>query len=58
MSNLDNLDIKSHVIESMVNVFDTMVSMKIEHSESEPQDTGDAHRVVAAVNFAGNVAGI
>jgi len=35
-----------------------MVSMKIEHSESEPQDTGDAHRVVAAVNFAGNVAGI
>ncbi|MGB5748278.1 MAG: flagellar motor switch protein FliN [Desulfobacterales bacterium] len=58
MSNLKNFDIKSHVIESMVNVFDTMVSMKIEHSESEPQDTGDADRVVAAVDFAGNVAGI
>ena len=58
MSNLENFDIKSYVIESMVNVFDTMVSMKIEPSESEPQDTGDADRVVAAVDFAGNVAGI
>ena len=58
MINLENFDIKSHIIESMVNVFDTMVSMKIEHSESEPQDTGDADRVVVAVNFAGNVAGI
>jgi len=58
MINLENIDIKSHIIESVVNIFDTMVSMKIEHSESEPQDTGDADRVVAAVDFAGNVAGI
>jgi len=58
MINLENFDIKSHVIESMVKAFDTMVSMEIEHSESEPQDTGDADRVVAAVNFAGNVAGV
>jgi flagellar motor switch protein FliN len=58
MSNLENFDIKSHIIESMVEVFDTMVSMKIEHCDSEPQDTGDADRVVAAVNFTGQVAGI
>jgi len=58
MSNLDNFDIKSHVIDSMVEVFDTMVSMEIEPSDSEPQDTGDSGRVVAAVNFAGNVAGL
>ncbi len=58
MSNIENFDIKSHIIESMVEVFDTMVSMEIELSDSEPQDTGDADRVVAAVNFAGNVAGI
>ncbi len=58
MSNLSNFDIKSHVIESIVEVFDTMVSMEIEPSDSEPQDTGDSGRVVAAVNFAGNVAGI
>ncbi len=58
MSSIENFDIKSHIIESMVEVFDTMVSMEIELSDSEPQDTGDADRVVAAVNFAGNVAGI
>ena len=58
MSNIANFDIKSHIIESIVEVFDTMVSMKIEHSDSEPQDTGEADCVVAAVNFAGNVAGI
>ena len=58
MSNIENFDIKSHIIESMVQVFDTMVSMKIEHSDSEPQDTGEADRVVAAVNFTGHVAGM
>ena len=58
MSNLENFDIKSHVTQSIVEVFDTMVSMQIEHSDSEPQDTGDAGRVVVAVNFSGNVAGI
>jgi flagellar motor switch protein FliN len=58
MSNLENFDIKSHVIEPIVEVFDTMVSMQIEHSDSEPQDTGDAGRLVVAVNFSGNVAGI
>ena len=58
MSNLENFDIKSHVVESIVEVFDTMMSMEIEHTDSEPQDTGDAGRVVVAVNFSGNVAGI
>ncbi|MFC1882397.1 flagellar motor switch protein FliN [Thermodesulfobacteriota bacterium] len=58
MSNLENIDIKSHVIESIVEVFDTMVSIQIEHSDTEPQDTGDAGRVVVAVNFSGNIDGI
>ena len=58
MSNIENFDIKSQIIESMVQVFDTMVSMEIEHSDSEPEDTANADRVVAAVNFNGNVAGI
>jgi len=58
MSDLENFDIKSHVVESIVEVFDTMVSMEIEHSDSDPLDTGDADRVVVAVNFSGNVAGI
>jgi hypothetical protein len=58
MSEIDNFDIKPHIIESIVEVFDTMVSMEIEHSESEPEDTGGASHMVAGVNFAGNVAGI
>ena len=58
MSNLENIDIKSHVIESIVEVFDTRVSIQIEHSDTEPQDTGDAGRVVVAVNFSGNIDGI
>ena len=58
MSNLENVDIKSHVVESIVEVFDTTMSMEIKHTDSELLDTGDAGRVVVAVNFSGNVAGI
>ncbi len=58
MSDLENFDIKSHVIESIVEVFDTMVSMEIVPSDSEPEATKGVSRVVASVNFAGNIAGI
>ena len=58
MSSIENFDIKSHIIESMVEVFDTMVSMEIEHTDSEPEGTSGVSRMVAGVNFAGNVAGI
>ena len=58
MSNIENFDIKSHIIESIVEVFDTMVSMEIEHADSEPEGTSGVSRMVAGVSFAGNVAGI
>ena len=58
MSNIENFDIKSHVVQSIVEVFDTMVSMEIEHTDSEPQVAADTSRVVAGVNFAGNIAGM
>ncbi len=58
MSDLKNFDIKSHVIDSIVEVFDTMVSMEIVPSDSEPESAGGVSRMVAGVNFAGNVAGI
>ena len=35
-----------------------MVSMEIEHTDSEPQVAADTSRVVAGVNFAGNIAGM
>jgi len=58
MSNLENFDIKSHVTQSIVEVFDAMVSMQIEHSDSEPQNISDAGRAVVAVDFSGNLSGI
>jgi flagellar motor switch protein FliN len=58
MSNLENFDIKSQVVESIIEVFDTMVSMEIVPSDSEPEATKGVSRVVAGVNMAGNIAGI
>jgi flagellar motor switch protein FliN len=58
MSNLEHFDIKSQVIESIVEVFDTRVSMEIEPSDSEPQIADDTSRVVAGVDFAGKIAGM
>ena len=58
MSNLESFDFRSHVVESMVEVFNTMVAMQIEPSQSEPQDIGDTDRVVVAMNITGAVDGI
>jgi len=58
MSDLENFDIRTHIINSIVETFDTMISMKIESSDSESTDTSGTNRMVATVNFAGNVAGI
>ncbi len=58
MSNIENFDIRTHIIESIVETFDTMVSMEIEVSDSEPPDTAGVSRMVAAVNFAGNIIGL
>jgi flagellar motor switch protein FliN len=58
MGNIENFDIRKQVIDSIVETFDTMVSMEIEFSDSEPPDTAGVSRMVAAVNFAGNVIGL
>lgn len=58
MSNIENFDIRKHIIDSIVETFDTMVSMEIEVSDSEPPDTAGVSRMVAAVNFAGNIIGL
>jgi flagellar motor switch protein FliN/FliY len=55
---IENFDIRSHVVDSIVETFDTMVSMEIEVSDSEPPDTTGVSRMVAAVNFAGHVIGL
>lgn len=55
---IENFDIRSHVVDSIIETFDTMLSMEIEVSDSEPPDTAGVSRMVAAVNFAGHVIGL
>ena len=58
MSDIKNFDIRSHIIDAIIDVFNTMVSMEVEFFDSKPPDTTDTGRMVATVNFAGNVVGI
>lgn len=58
MNDINNLDIRTHIIDAIVDVFDTMVSMEVEFFDSEPPDTTGTERMAAAVNFAGNVVGL
>ena len=58
MNDINNLDIGTHIIDAIVNVFDTMVSMEVEFFDSEPPDTTGTERMAATVNLAGNVVGL
>jgi flagellar motor switch protein FliN len=58
MSNIENFDIRTQVIDSIVETFDTMLSMEIQFFELEPPDTAGVSRMVAAINFAGNIIGL
>ncbi len=58
MTDIANFDIRSHITGSIVEVFDTMLSMEVEYFDSDPPDTAGTGRMVATVNFAGNVVGI
>jgi len=58
MSEIENFDIRNHIVDSIVETFDAMVSMELAVTASEPPDTSGVNRMVAAVNFAGNVTGL
>ena len=58
MSDIKNFDIRTQIIDAILDVFDTVVSMEVEFSDSETTDTTGTGRMVATVNFAGNVVGI
>ncbi len=58
MSNIENFDIRTHIVESIVETFDTIVSMEIEISDSELPDVAGVNRMVATVNFAGHIIGL
>ena len=58
MNDINNLDIRTHLIDAIVNVFDKMVSLEVEFFDSEPPDTTGTERMAATVNFAGSVVGL
>jgi flagellar motor switch protein FliN len=58
MSDIKNFDIRTRIIDAIVDVFNSMVSMEVELYDAEPSDTTSTDRMVATVNFAGNVGGI
>ena len=55
MSDIKNFDIRTYIIDAIVDVFNSMVSMEVEFFDSEPPDTSGTERMAATVNFAGNV---
>jgi len=57
MASLETMDLKSFITNSVYGVFDTMLSMPIEASDQDCQQTQDGKRIVGSVGFAGKVLG-
>jgi len=58
MSDIENLDIKSQVVESIIEVFDTMFSATLEHTDSVTSESLEGVRNVGSVSFDGDVTGM
>ena len=58
MERQESVDIKARVTESVVDVFETMLSLPVVVDEEDPGERTGAGRVVGAVNFAGEVMGL
>ena len=57
MSTIDTIDIKTTVSESVIDAFDTMLSLEVKISETGAE-TLDGNRFMSTVKFAGEVVGI
>jgi flagellar motor switch protein FliN len=58
MSAIENFDIRKQVTGSVIETCDTMLSLEVEPVAEEPPPGSGVHRMVATLNFAGNVTGI
>jgi flagellar motor switch protein FliN len=58
MGDLEKFDIKANIVDAVIDTFDTMLSMQVQTSSSEPPQGTGKNRMVATVNFAGSAAGI
>ncbi|MBL0702060.1 MAG: chemotaxis protein CheX [Desulfosarcina sp.] len=56
MSELNRIDLKNCLVNAIADVFDTMLSMKVEAGESNPEEITNS-RIVGTVGFAGKVMG-
>jgi len=58
MSDLENFDIKSQVVKSIIEVFDTMFSATLEHTDSVTSESLEGVRNVGSVGFDGDATGM
>ena len=58
MTAVSELDIRSCVSTSLINVFDTMLSMDVEVSASDDTPSFNGNEVLGSVSFAGDVKGM
>ena len=58
MSDLENFDIKSQVVESIIEVFDTKLSATLEYTDSVTSEGLEGVRNVGSVSFDGDVTGM
>lgn len=54
---MENFDIKPHIVESMTEIFETMLSLSVELADVAAPDISEKNRMVSAVNFTGGVNG-
>ena len=55
---INKVDIRTAIINSVIDVFYTMLSMEVEHIKEAPETFKESNRTVGTVSFAGDVDGI
>jgi chemotaxis protein CheX len=58
MTDINTLDVKSFIINAVNDVFDTMLSMKVDFFEAEHPPEFKNRRIVGSVSFAGEITGV
>ncbi len=57
MSDIENFDIRTHITHSIVDVFDTMLSLKLEPADAATAEISAEIRNVESVSFSGDATG-
>lgn len=58
LERIAGVDIKTAIVNSVIDVFDTMLDMAVEAIQQAPEATADEMRTVGSVTFAGEVDGV